>query len=58
MRLHTEVHDAFKVLAIGDGGAIAQRAEPLTLVLLLDGNEVIQWAVETTDDVQKPSHGV
>ena len=34
MRLHTEVHDAFKVLAIGDGGAIAQRAEPLTLVLL------------------------
>ena len=34
VRLHTEVHDAFKVLAIGDGGAIAQRAEPLTLVLL------------------------
>ena len=33
VRLHTEVHDA-SVLAIGDGGAIAQRAEPLTLVLL------------------------
>jgi hypothetical protein len=33
-------------------------SKPLTLVLLLDGNEVIQWAVETTDDVQKPSHGV
>lgn len=33
-------------------------SKPLTLAPLLDGIEVIQWDVETTDDVQKPYRGV